>query len=146
MDKTKKLWNLILCNFWVLLSDIYFWDWALASVSTQFEIFLVISYFLRSWIWSRLGDRSFDKRFYRIPQSCCHCLKICYLFGSQLIWWRHGMHPVFQTERRKNLVKNLLCWVKKKLLSERDCIMGQITFLKGVQGISEKIENYITAV
>ena len=32
---------------------------------------------LRSWIWSCLRDRSFDKCLCRNLQSCFHCLKIC---------------------------------------------------------------------
>ena len=37
-------------------------DWPLASVSTQFEFFQILSCFLRSSVWSHL----FDKRFCRI--------------------------------------------------------------------------------
>ena len=78
------------CNFWLLLPKNYFQegDWALASISTQFEIFLTLSCFLRSQVWS-CWDRSFDKSFCRILLSCCSVLKICYLFGSQLIWQCH---------------------------------------------------------
>ena len=52
-----------MCNF-----DCYYLnyfqkgDWELASVSTQFEIFLILSCFLRSQAWSLL-DKSFVKSF-----------------------------------------------------------------------------------
>ena len=76
-----------MCTFWLLLPKNYFQkgDWALASVSTQFEIFLIISWSQVSRLW----DWSFDKSFCRILQSCCRVLKICYLFESQLIWPCH---------------------------------------------------------
>ena len=82
----------VMCSFILLLTKKYFQkgNWALASVSTQFEIFLILSCFLRSQVWSR-WDRSFDKSFSRILQSCCHVLKICYLFGSQLVWQSHDI-------------------------------------------------------
>ena len=73
-----------MCNFWLLLPKNYFQkgDWTLTSVSTQFEIFLMLSW---SQVWS-LWDWSFDNIFFRILQSCCCVLKIRYLFDSQLIW------------------------------------------------------------
>ena len=46
-------------------------DWPLASVSTQFEFFQILSCFLRSSVWSHL----FDKHFCRILQLCSHFLK-----------------------------------------------------------------------
>ena len=56
MDNTRK--------YLKSASKIYFWkvDWPLASVSTQFEFFQILSCFIRSAVCSHL----FDKRFCRI--------------------------------------------------------------------------------
>ena len=55
-DRTKRLWYLLLHNFWLLWPKFYFWkeEWGLGSVSTHFEIFLIFPSFLRSKVFRRL--------------------------------------------------------------------------------------------
>ena len=45
LDRTRKLWYMLLCNFWPLWSKIYFWmsDWALGFISTKFSEYEVLS-------------------------------------------------------------------------------------------------------
>ena len=47
MDRTEKLWYVLLHNLWPLLQHFYFWkrDWALGSTSTEFSDFPNTSWF-----------------------------------------------------------------------------------------------------
>ena len=120
----------------MLLPKIHFWkgDWVLASVSTQFEIFLILSCFLRSQVWRR-WDRSFDKCFCRILESCYRVLKICYLFGSQLIWQCHDICIQSSKMAEEDFSKKSVVAGHKILISKRG---WQVNFLKGLLAIFEE--------
>ena len=143
MDRTRKLWNLLLCSFWLLLPKLYFYkgDWELTSAFNQFKIFLLLSCFLRSSVWSCLGDKSFDKRFCRILQSCYHCRFVIYLGAS---YFRNFMActPSYKMGW-KNVSHNLMI-DQKIFISKRGCSMERVNFLKRVQrifGESRKLHN-----
>ena len=158
MERTEKFWNLLLSNFLLLLPKLYLRNgvWELASLLIQSEIFLILSYFLRSSVWGRLRDKSFDKHFCIILQSFCHCLKIYYLFEAS--WFRNilACTPSFKMEskgrggRRESggrniLVKNLVvCQII--LISKRGCILGRLIFWRRNSKFLKNIENCIIAV
>ena len=101
------------------------------SISTQFDIFLILLCFLRSQVWSR-WDRSCDKCFCRILESCCCVLKICYLFGSQLIWQCHDICIPSSKMGEENFSKKSVLAGQKILISKRG---KQVNFIKGLQAI-----------
>ena len=112
------------------------------SVSTQFQIFLILLCFLRFQVWSR-WDRSFYKGFCRILESCCCVLKICYLFGSQLIWQCHDICIPSSKMGEENFSKNLLWQVRKFWFQRGEC---RLIFERGYRQFLEKIEHSIFAV
>ena len=113
-----------MCNFWLLLAKgrRVKGDWALASVTTQFKIFFILSCSLRPQVWCR-WDRSFDKCFYRIVESCCRVLKICYKFVWDLARW-FGDVMAFASHLpkwgKKILVKNLSWQVQNFWFQRRE--------------------------
>ena len=98
---------------------------------TQFEIFLILSFFLRSQVWIR-WDRSFDKCFCRILESFCLVLKICYWFGSQLIWPCHDICILSSKMGEENFRNKSVLACQKVLISKRE---RQVNFLKGLNTI-----------
>ena len=98
-----NIYNLtsLMCNFWLLLPKTKR-DWALASVPTQFEIFLIFSCFLRSQVWSR-WDRSFDKCFckdgFGVMLSCFEDLLFVWEPADLAMSWH--LHPTFQNRGGK---------------------------------------------
>ena len=101
------------------------------SVSTKFQIFLILLRFLRFQVWSR-WDRSFHKIFCRILESCCCVLKICYLFGSQLIWQCHDICIPSSKMGEENFSKETVVAGQKIFIWKRG---RQVNFLKGLQAI-----------
>ena len=87
--------------------------------------------FLRSQVWSR-WHRCFDKCFCRTLESCCHVLKICYLFGSQLIWQCHNIFIPSSRMGEENFSKKSVVAGQKILISKRG---RQVNFLKGLRTI-----------
>ena len=94
--------------------------------------------FLFPKIESLKSLRSFDKRFCRILQSCCRVLKICYLFGNQLVWQCHSICIPSSKMREENFSKKTVVASQKILISKRGCIIRAVKFLKGVQTIFEE--------
>ena len=79
-----------------------------------------------------LLDRSFDESFCRILQSCCRVLKICYLFGSQLIWQCHDVYIPSSKIGEENFSKKSVVTGQKILISKRG---RQVNFSKGLLAI-----------
>ena len=84
MDRTGKLWYLILRNFWLLLPKFNFvtWDWALGYVSTQ--IWNFSSNYLFSTI---LCLKSFDySSGNSYPKFIILDIKFCFTFGASYLY------------------------------------------------------------
>ena len=114
-------------NFWLLLPIKIFLKGRLGTSIC----FLILLGFLRSQVWSR-WDRSFCKSFCETLESCCCVLKICYLFGSQVIWQCHKICiPTFKM-REQNFSKTSVVTGQKILISKRG---RQVNFWKGSQVI-----------
>ena len=89
-----------MCTFWLLLpkNDFQKGDWALASVSTQFEIFLIPSWSQVSSLW----DFSFGKSFLQNSAVMLSCFEdLLFIWQSldlEMLW---HFHPIFQNGGRK---------------------------------------------
>ena len=116
-------------NFLLILPKNYFQkgDRALASVSTQFEIFLIFSW---SQVWS-LWDWPFDKFF---AEFCSHAVVFWRFFICLRASW-FGNFMTFASHLlklgKRILVKNLLRQVRKLLTSKK---VKWVYFSKGCTG------------
>ena len=79
-----------------------------------------------------MWNKSFDKRFCSILQSCCHCLKICYFLGSQLIWYCHHMHPVLRNSGAKKTFSKKSCGGSENCDLKEGLYYGVLWFFEGV--------------
>ena len=106
------------------------------------DFFFIISCSLKSQVsWRR--DRSFDKYFCRILESC-HVLKICYLFGSQVIWQCHDICIPSSKMGEENFDPKFVVAGPKILISKKG---RQVNFLRGLQAIfGENITLHICSI
>ena len=125
MKGTRKLWYLLLVNFWLLLSKFDFWReyWALGCVSTQIWDFSDVSYvpkilslkwFRNSWSISQIKFVIADVtlRFTVANRTCTKSL-----YSSKILWPRlpENVSLAFYTS---NNVSSLRFGSKKLLLSK----------------------------
>ena len=74
LDRTEKLWYVLLHNLWPLLQHFYFWkrDWALGSTSTEFSDFPNTSWFpkiVSLKLFSNLWGNLYTKYLYYILRT-----------------------------------------------------------------------------